>query len=37
MGQCACFVGLKDGEKRVVDRSQGRRLGRMVNTVEEIG
>ena len=37
MGQWACFVGLKDGEKRVVDRSKGRRLGGLVNTVEEIG
>ena len=37
MGQWACFVGLKDGEKRVVDRLKGRRRDRLVNTVEEIG
>ena len=36
-GAMGLFVGWKDGEKRVVDRSQGRRLDRLVNTVEEIG
>ena len=37
MGQWACFVGLKDGEKSVVDRSKGIRLDRLMNTAEEIG
>ena len=37
MGQWACFVGLEEGEKRVVDRSKGRRPDGLVDTVEEIG
>ncbi len=33
----ACVVGLKVGEKSVVDRSKDRRLDRLMDTAEEIG